>query len=155
MWQIGVWERADELSGRVAQLVRAACALVRSGSHPAALALRSYDLLVVSPLAAGWAGASALRCRTALVPGDLPALTRQLTAQRTVSYGAGRANTITFSSLEEGRAMVAVQRAFPALGGGTVERQELPVPFRGEPAPELLLALVGAGLLLDGARLPR
>ena len=150
MWQIGVWERSDELSGQVAHMVRAACALVRCGSHPAALSGRPYDLLVVSPFAAGWAGAGVLRCRTALVPGSRAALTRRLCAERTVSYGTGGANTITLSSLEGGRAMVAVQRSFPALGGETVERQELPIPFREGSAPELLLALAGARLLLGG-----
>lgn len=149
MWQIGVWERADELSGWVARLVGAPYALVRSGSHPAQLAGRRFDLLVVSPLASGWAGAPALRCVTALLPGSLSALTRQLPAQQAVSYGTGRSNTITLSSLKEGRAMVAVQREFSALGGVLVERQELPVPYRGEP-PELLLALAGARLLLRG-----
>jgi hypothetical protein len=40
-----------------------------------------------------------------------------------------------------------VQREFPHLGGGIVERQELVLPYSG-PAPLPFLARVGTALLL-------
>lgn len=99
MWQIGVWERDEGLAGALAATAQAQGCVVRCGRHPAQLMGRDFDLLVVSPQAAGWAGAGALHCRTALVPGGLSALTRLLPADRMLSYGMGPANTITLSSI--------------------------------------------------------
>ena len=126
MWQIGVWERGEGLADRVAALAPEGAALVR-------------------------AGAPALCCHTALLPGGLSALTRALPAEAVVSYGPASRNTLTLSSLEEDRAAVAVQREFIALDGRAVERQELVLPYDGSP-PEVLLVLAGAALLLG--RLP-
>ena len=106
---------------------------------------------MVSPGATGWAGATALSCRTALLPGGLSALTRSLPADTVVSYGSSSRNTLTLSSLEEHRASVAVQREFVALDGRAVDRQELVLPYDGTP-PDLFLVQVGAALLLG--RLP-
>ncbi len=147
MWQIGVWERDEGLAEGVSRLAQGCCALVRACRHPALLAGLELDLLVVSPLASGWAGAGTLSCRTALLPGGLPALTRALPAGTVVSYGASGRNTLTLSSLDEARASVAVQREFAALDGRPVERQELILPCGGR-SPDLLLAQAGAALLL-------
>lgn len=146
MWQIGVWERNEGLAEQISALSRGV-ALVRSGSHPAQLANRDYDLLIISPQAAGWAGAGALNCRAALLPGGIGALTRTLSARLAVSYGMGPANTLTLSSLATDHAAVAIQREFSSLGGRPIERQELILPYRG-PTPDLFLARIGAGLLL-------
>ena len=137
MWQIGVWERDEGLAEGVSRLAQGCGALVRACRHPALLAGLELDLLVVSPLATGWAGAGALSCRTALLPGGLSALTRALPAGAVVSYGASSRNTLTLSSLDETR----------ASDGRTVERQELVVPCIGR-SPDLLLAQAGAALLL-------
>ena len=150
MWQIGVWEQNEGLAERLSRLGEGR-ALIRACSHPALLAGTALDLLVVSPGATGWAGASSLNCRTALLPGVLPVLTHALPAALAVSYGLSGRNTLTLSSLGEGRASVAVQREFIALDGRAVERQELVVPYDGGVPAELLLAQVGAALLL-GAR---
>ncbi len=150
MWQIGVWEQNEGLAERLSRLGEGR-ALIRACSHPALLAGTALDLLVVSPGATGWAGASSLSCRTALLPGVLPVLTHALPAALAVSYGLSGRNTLTLSSLGEGRASVAVQREFIALDGRAVERQELVVPYDGSIPAELLLAQVGAALLL-GAR---
>lgn len=150
MWQVGVWEQEEGLAEAVSRLTGCGAALVRACSHPALLLGTALDLLVVSPGAAGWAGASALTCRTALLPGGLPALTRTLPAGLVVSYGLSGRNTLTLSSLEEGRALVAVQREFPALGGQLIERQELAVPREEGLSPELLLVQTGVRLLLGG-----
>ena len=147
MWQIGVWERDEGVAERVSRLAGGCSALVRACRHPALLAGTPLDLLVVTPGASGWAGAGALQCRTALLPGGRAALTRALPADTLISYGPSGRNTLTLSSLDELRASVAVQREFTALDGRTVERQELVLPYDGRP-PELLLAEAGAALLL-------
>lgn len=149
MWQIGVWEQGEGLADRVAALAEGRPALVRACSHPALLAGQELDLLVVSPGATGWAGALALSCRTALLPGGLSALTRSLPADTILSYGPSGRNTITLSGLNEGRAAVAIQREFSDLSGRSVERQELVLPFDGTVTPDLFLAQVGAALLLS------
>ncbi len=147
MWQIGVWERDEGLAQRVSRMAEDRSALVRACRHPALLAGLPLDLLVVSPRAVGWAGAAALMCRTALLPGGLSALTRALPADTVVSYGASPRNTLTLSSLEGEQAAVAVQREFVSLEGRAVERQELVLPYDGRP-PELFLAEAGTALLL-------
>ena len=68
-----------------------------------------------------------------------------------LSYGLSGRNTLTLSSLDEGRASVAVQREFVSLAGRAVERQELVLPRDGQ-SPDLLLAQAGTALLLG--RLP-
>ena len=147
MWLIGIWEQNEGLAERVAELTPQGSALVRACRHPALLAGLKLDLLVVSPGATGWAGAPALSCHTALLPGGLSALTRALPAETVVSYGSASRNTLTLSSLEERRASVAVQREFIALDGRAVERQELVLPYDGT-APDLFLVLAGTALLL-------
>ena len=147
MWQIGVWERDEGLAERVSLLAEGLPALVRACRHPALLAGLTLDLLVVSPGASGWAGAGALACRTALLPGGLSALTRGLPAETVISYGPSGRNTLTLSSLDELRASVAVQREFVSLDGRAVERQELILPRDGS-SPDLLLAQAGTALLL-------
>ena len=151
MWQIGVWELDEGLAERVSHLAERAPALVRACRHPALLAGLALDLLVVSPGATGWAGAGALNCRTALLPGGRSALTRVLPAGTVLSYGSSGRNMLTLSSLDELRASVAVQREFLSLDGRAVERQELILP-RNDRSPDLLLAEAGAALLLG--RLP-
>ena len=151
MWQIGVWERDEGLAEDVSRLAQGSSALVRACRHPALLAGLNLDLLIVSPGASGWAGAGALHCRTALLPGGRAALTRLLPAGTVLSYGASSRNTLTLSSLDGARASVAVQREFITLDGRAVERQELILPCGGR-SPDLLLAQAGAALLLG--RLP-
>lgn len=152
MWQIGVWEQEEGLAERVTALAQGCQALVRACHHPALLAGQELDLLVVSPGAIGWAGALAISCTTALLPGGLSALTRSLPAGSILSYGPSGRNTITLSGIHNGHAAVAIQREFPSLSGRPVERQELVLPFDGTITPDLFLAQVGAALLLD--RLP-
>lgn len=152
MWQIGVWERDEGLAERISRLAEHCPALVRACRHPALLAGLNLDLLVVSPGAAGWAGAGALSCRIALLPGGMASLTRDLPADTVLSYGSCGRNTLTLSSLDELKASVAVQREFIALDGQAVDRQELVLPYDGH-SPDLLLAVAGAALLLG--RLPK
>lgn len=146
MWQIGVWEHGEGLAEQVSRLAEG-CALVRACSHPALLAGWELDLLVVSPSATGWAGASALSCRMALLPGGLSTLTRALPVHMAVSYGTSPRNTLTLSGRSDGKAAVAIQREFLTLSGKSVERQELVLPC-GDLPPDLFLVQVGTALLL-------
>ena len=146
MRQIGVWERGEGLAEQVSRLAEG-MALVRACSHPALLAGVDLDLLIVSPEATGWAGASALTCRVALLPGGLFALNRALPSHRAVTYGNSPRDTVTLSSLSDGRAAIAVQRDFLRLDGRPVERQELVLPCP-HTCPELLLVQAGTALLL-------
>lgn len=150
MWQIGVWEQEEGLAEGIAALAGGGCALVRACSHPALLAGVDLDLLVVSPCALGWAGASSLTCRRALVPGGASALTRALPGVDILTYGPSGRSTITLSGIRDGRAAVAIQREFSDLRGRGVERQELVLPYDGILPPDLFLARVGAALLLGG-----
>jgi len=147
MWQIGVWEQGKGLAEQISRLAKGA-ALVRACSHPALLAGIRLDLLVVSPTATGWAGASSITCRTALLPGGLPALTRSLSSGTAVSYGTSPRDTLALSGCTEGSAAIAVQREFLTLGGAVVERQELVLSCESLP-PDLLLMQVGTALLLE------
>lgn len=146
MRQIGVWEHCEGLAEQVSRMAEGT-ALVRACSHPALLAGIDLDLLIVSPGATGWAGASSLTCRMALLPGGLFALTRALPSHTAITYGTSPRNTITLSSLAEGRAAVAIQREFLTLDGRPVERQELVLPCP-HTSPDLLLVQVGTALLL-------
>lgn len=146
MRQIGVWEHGEGLAEQVARMAEGT-ALVRACSHPALLAGVDLDLLIISPGATGWAGVSSLSCGTALLPGNLLALTRAMPPWPAVTYGTSPRCAITLSSLAEGRAAVAIQREFRTLGGSLVERQELVLPCP-HTNPELLLVQVGTALLL-------
>lgn len=152
MYRIGVWEHGEGLAEQVARMAGER-GLVRACSHPALLAGIELDLLIVSPGATGWAGASALSCRTALLPGGLSALRRAMPACRCITYGTSPHSTVTLSSLSEGRAAVAIQQEFLTLNGTPVERQELVLPCP-HTCPQLLLVQVGTALLLGRIEQP-
>lgn len=147
MYQIGVWEQNEGLAELAREL--SGEAEVQGAEHPALLAGREYDLLVVSPRAVGWAGAAALGCETVLLPGAAGPLAGSLRAERAVSYGLNPKDTLTVSSLSGERICVALQRGLIRLDGEVVEDQELVLPYAGEP-PELVLARVGIKLLAGG-----
>ena len=152
MRKVGVWERNEGLKRVLIEELQKRN-LPRptffSGEHPANLAGESLDLLVVSPQATGWAGAATVNCRLVLLPGSAAALTRGMKVEGAVSYGNGPKNTITLSSLEEGKIGIAIQRELVTVEGGVVERQELVLPYRQEDgSPEFFMARVGALLLL-------
>jgi hypothetical protein len=150
MLRVGVWER----DGTLCQALQKDLAQARRfawlwGSHPAQLAGERFDLLVAAPDAVGWAGAGKIVSRLVLLPGSAAPLARGMRLEGAVSYGAGVKNTITLSSLEEGRLCLAIQRELVTVQGGVVERQELVLPGAGrDQAPDLLLAKAGALLLL-------
>ncbi len=145
MWQVGVWEPEGSLSPLLAQLAQRAEGLVRACSAPSPTWPVPLDLLVVAPDPPPWLRLPG--CTAALVPGDVPPPQFAQPPTTLVSYGCASRDTLTLSSLTPTRAAVAVQREFPHLGGGIVERQELVLPYSG-PAPLPFLARVGTALLL-------
>lgn len=118
------------------------------GSHPAELAQERLNLLIISPTAAGWAGAGIVDCCAVLLPGRAGSLVRSMQVESAVSYGPGAKDTITLSSLEGNQICIAVQRELVTVAGGLVERQELVLPFPTGESPERFLAITGALLLL-------
>lgn len=151
MEPVGFWSRSSDilerLSGRLGGQFQ-----FYGGDHPAHFARRVPALLIIAPDAAGLAGVGVIRSRVALLPGDNPALARGVRAASAVSYGLGRQNTLTLSSLEAGNVAVCLQRSLLTLSGKSIERQEWVLPL--DPAvqsPESLLCLAGALLLLDQA----
>jgi hypothetical protein len=151
MLRVGVWERDGSLC-RTLEADLAGTDLPQPvwlwGSHPAQLAGVSLDLLVAAPDAVGWAGAGKLTSRLVLLPGSAAPLARGMRLEGAVSYGAGPKNTITLSSLEGERLCLAIQRELVTVVGGVVERQELVLPCPTGQSPDLLMARVGALLLL-------
>lgn len=148
---VGVWSGRSELLERLSARLEGRFQFF-GGDHPAHFAQRLPDLLIIAPDAAGLAGAGVIRPRVALLPGDNLALARGVRAASAVSYGLGRQNTLTLSSMEAGNVAVCLQRALLTLSGRSVERQEWVLPL--DPAvqsPESLLCLAGALLLLDQA----
>lgn len=148
MPHIGIWEgERDDFAHALAGLCPAPPVV---GQHPACFSEGLFDLLLLSPAAAGWAGAGAIACRTVLLPGVALPLVPILQTRSAVSYGLSPKHSLTYSSLEEGRACVALQRQIVTLSGQTLEEQEfvLSVPEGEEPVH--FLAQVGARLLLTG-----
>ncbi len=152
MDEIGVWSAETGLADRLAARLDGRFAFL-PGSHPATFAGHDLALLIISPTATGLAGAGVIQPRTALLPGGNPALARQVSAPAAVSYGLGRQNTLTLSSLEGGTVSLALQRELTTLSGQLLEPQEWVLPFdRAALTPEEFLCLTGA-LLLCGETL--
>lgn len=145
---VGIWSSREELCRRLeARLGRQFTFC--PGRHPADFAQMPTELLIIAPDAVGLAGAGVIRPRVALLPGDSAALARWVRAASAVSYGLGRRNTLTLSSMEGGSVSVALQRELLTLSGEAIERQEWVLPFdRAQDTPEEFLCLVGALLLL-------
>ncbi len=149
MEQVGVWSGRGRLAERLTARLGRQFSFF-TGDHPADFAQRPPALLVIAPDATGLAGAGLIRPRVALLPGDSVALASRVRAASAVSYGLGRRNTLTLSSLEGGSVAVALQRELVTLSGAGVERQEWVLPYDREgQSPEEFLCLVGALLLLD------
>ena len=146
---VGVWSGRGELLERLSARLGGRFSFF-AGRHPADFAQRPPALLIIAPDATGLAGAGLIRPRLALLPGDSAALARGVRAVSAVSYGLGRRNTLTLSSMDGGSVAVALQRELVTLSGAGVERQEWVLPFdREQESPEEFLCLVGALLLLD------
>ena len=146
---VGVWSGRGELEQRLAARLGQRFSFF-TGAHPADFTQRPPSLLVIAPDAMGLAGAGLIRPRVALLPGDSVALASRVRATSAVSYGLGRRNTLTLSSMEGGNVSVALQRELMTLSGAGVERQEWVLPYDAhQESPEEFLCLVGALLLLD------
>lgn len=72
---------------------------------------------------------------------------------QTVTCGLSQKDTVTFSSLENDRAVVSLQRGLKALDGSDIGPVEVPVSFSQSHSEYPLLAAV-AVLLLSGVTMP-
>ena len=107
-------------------------------------------LLLVAP---DWRGSvPETSCRILLTPPDKAPLLRRVDAAWVVSFGPGRRESISFSSLEPDGLTLSVRRALPTLSGRMLETQELPLRCAAA-APEEMLAACAAALLAEA--LPR
>ena len=153
MRRVGIWERDEGLYASLEKSLRQSSlpthpTMVR-GRHPAEFAGENLDLLVISPNATGWAGASSIACRIVLLPGSAGHMARGLQVESAVSYGTGPKDTISLSSLEGDKICLAIQRELVTVEGGIVDRQELVLPYSAaRETPELFMARIGAMLLL-------
>ncbi|NCB63777.1 MAG: hypothetical protein EOM52_09225 [Clostridia bacterium] len=151
MYRVGIWERDEGITATVRTGLRASGTEepeLITGDHPARWADTPLDLLVLSPGATGWAGASVLQARAVLIPGGLGPMARSFHTRCAVSYGTSPKDSLTLSSLEGPQICVAVQRELVTVGGAVVERQELVMPFPQGLSPRPWLAAVGTLLLL-------
>ncbi|MEG0321404.1 MAG: hypothetical protein RR606_04340 [Oscillospiraceae bacterium] len=151
MVRVGIWERDEGLFEAISRGIHTMVPqpeLLR-GRHPAELCKKPLDLLVISPHAAGWAGAGVIKSRIVLLPGSAGALCKLISAESAVSYGTSPQDTLTLSSLEGEQICVALQRELVTVAGIIVERQELVLPYpAATETPPHFMAQVGALLLL-------
>ena len=98
------------------------------------------DLLVLAPTP-GTRPPKPPVCRVLLTPERLGV---GWTVPAAVSYGPSPRDTLTFSSLDGPGMVLSLQREVVTLDGRRVDRQEIPLPVRGD----LLTTLAWAGTLL-------
>ncbi|MCL2084204.1 MAG: hypothetical protein FWH06_02975 [Oscillospiraceae bacterium] len=84
------------------------------------------------------------RCRLAVVPGDAPFDASFVTADRVITYGMSCRNTVTVSSVSDGRLFLALQREIIGIDGQSLDQQELLVRH----APSTVTALAASAALL-------
>ena len=133
METVGVWSGGEALVRRLEAALGAEFQFLW-GTHPADFARGLCAGLIIAPDATALAGAGVVR---------------KVQAASAVSYGLGRQNTLTLSSLDGGSVSVCLQRELVTLAGATVERQEWVLPFdRATQTPEEFLCLCGALLAL-------
>ena len=123
-----IMERLSQINGRIYDLV----------------AYRTDKTPVISVIVGNVNSRHIRNCAILLTPGGGGFSAR---AGCVVSYGMSPRDTLTLSSIGEEECVIAVQRRFPTVWGGTVERQELVVKRNGR-TPEQVLVREGALLLL-------
>lgn len=103
-------------------------------------------LLVVTP---DWCGeAPQARCRILLTPSGKAAQLGNVRADWVVSVGAGKRESISFSSLEPDGLTLSIRREIPTLSGRVLDVQELPRSVSGG-TPEEMLTACAAALLAE------
>lgn len=112
---------------------------------------RNYDFIAVSNEIAKcgkWDCGSISQCKILLVPGEYAVKAAEvINSGCFVSYGLSDRDSITLSSIEHGRAVLAIQRELVTLDQTVLDRQEVPVKFK-RMSPETLMALAGSLLIL-------
>lgn len=147
---VGLWgllpEEQDALAALLPQETREDLRLTLLPAATQLLAVDQFELLAVSPLAKTDAPVPLPPCRLLLLPGTEHLLLRRAEAACVMSYGPSCKDSLSLSSIECGEVSLSIQREWPTLWGGSVERQELQFPLsQGEGAYALMFRV---GLLL-------
>lgn len=112
---------------------------------------KNYNFIAISPEVAEsecWDVEGISRCKMLLVPGKYAAKAANvIDSSCVVSYGLSDRDSITLSSIEDSRAVLAIQRELVTLKEKVLDRQEIPVGSR-KISPEHLMALCGCLLIL-------
>ena len=153
MYHIAVLEDSP---GQLSRILEGFCtdcgeSLILTRGDSARALGRSYDFIVVyseMAVAERWDGAS--RCNVLLVPGKYAARAAEaITSGCIVSFGMSTRDTITLSSVDDGRPVLAIQRELVTLGGEVLERQEIPIRLQHPVPADTLMAAAGVMLILN------
>ncbi len=143
MEQVGLWDREPP-----AALERAlGTALCRDLLFVDPLEVETLDVLLVPPEGI-LTDVKPPVSRTTLWPSDVVAGLSRLQSRCVVSYGTQAKDSLTLSSFEPGALVLCVQREFPTLGGGSVERGDVHISVAPGLDPQYVLFSAGSLLLL-------
>lgn len=107
-----------------------------SGSADAAVLSGGTDAGAWGPVA----------CRVLILPGGAPV--GRIRADSVITYGWNGKDTVTLSSVGDGKCVLALQRAVVTVDGGFVESQEIPLRTGGFSSGETLMACFAVLLAL-------
>jgi len=108
----------------------------RHGSADAAVLCDGAETNVRSPFS----------CRVLILPGGASA--GPIRADSVITYGWNGKDTVTLSSVGDGKCILALQRAVVTTDGTLVESQEISLRTAGFPSGEVLMACSAAMLAL-------
>lgn len=112
---------------------------------------KKYDFVVVAHELAKykeWEDNDVSQCNILLVPGKYATrIAKVIKSKCVVGYGLSSKDTITLSSIEEGRAVLAIQREMITLDEKVLDRQEVPLEY-SKLSTDLLMVLAGSLLIL-------
>lgn len=153
MYHIAVLE---ETPGTLSRLLEKRCTasgeglVMTCGDSTRALG-EAYDFIVISSETAErgrWDGTAS--CKVLLVPGKYaPKAVAAITSGCIVSFGMSARDTITLSSVDDRRPVIALQRELLTLRGEMLDRQEIPIGLSYPVPGDALMAAAGALLILD------
>jgi hypothetical protein len=130
--------------------------LILSSDRYAFFKACEFDLLVISPNAR-LTEKTDLNSGCILIPGTLLDSLNSAGADYAITYGMSPRDTVTASSISDGGIVVTLQRELVTLSGEILERQDLPKLPLKQSAPEKMMSVLTALLLLgvppDGIRL--
>lgn len=111
-----------------------------------------YDFIAVSGSLSRTASITPhedVSCAILLVPGRCATrAVKLLSPECIIDYGMSGRDTITLSSIEEKKAVVALQRELITIEKTVLERQEIPIEFSRALLPEQLMVIAGSLLIM-------